>query len=151
MSNFLKRNDDGSILRICHFPDEVYGKQFVNYGCFGCKNRTKCNQAIFERLAQFEEIGYEPEELKAMKNNYSDTVTEVCPHCESEITMVWDIKTMGYLAHCPVCGERMMLCDECIHAEDGLNAHCSHCDWNEYEDENGNPACFRCSYERKTS
>ena len=40
-------------------------------------------------------------------------VTEWCPHCESEITMTWDVESMGYKAFCPVCGERLMLCDMC--------------------------------------
>lgn len=45
------------------------------------------------------------------------TVTEVCPHCESEIEMRWDTDKMGFKAYCPVCGNRLMLCDECRHAE----------------------------------
>ena len=44
-------------------------------------------------------------------------VTEVCPHCESEITMTWDVAQAGYKAFCPVCGERLMLCDMCLHPE----------------------------------
>ena len=47
------------------------------------------------------------------------TVAEVCPHCESEITMEWNVKTLGYKAYCPVCGNRLMLCDECQHGEPG--------------------------------
>ena len=43
-------------------------------------------------------------------------VTEWCPHCESEITMTWDVESMGYKAFCPVCGERLMLCDMCQHS-----------------------------------
>lgn len=44
-------------------------------------------------------------------------VTEVCPHCESEVEMRWNTDTMGYKAFCPVCGKRLMLCDECRHTE----------------------------------
>lgn len=40
-------------------------------------------------------------------------VTEVCPHCESEVEMRWNTDTLGYKAFCPVCGKRLMLCDEC--------------------------------------
>lgn len=43
-------------------------------------------------------------------------ITETCPHCESEITMTWDVSSRGYHAFCPVCGERLMLCDECLHS-----------------------------------
>ncbi len=41
------------------------------------------------------------------------TVTEWCPHCESEIEMRWDTDKQGFKAYCPVCGKRLMLCDEC--------------------------------------
>lgn len=40
-------------------------------------------------------------------------VTEVCPNCESEITMIWDVAKRGLKAFCPVCGNRLMLCSEC--------------------------------------
>ena len=42
-------------------------------------------------------------------------VTERCPHCETEITMLWSTEKNGYRAFCPVCGEPLMLCDECRH------------------------------------
>lgn len=44
-------------------------------------------------------------------------VTEVCPHCENEIEMYWNTDDRGYQAVCPVCGGRLMLCDECMHSE----------------------------------
>lgn len=47
------------------------------------------------------------------------TVTELCPHCMNEITMTWDTDKLGFKAFCPVCGKRLMLCDECMHIEDG--------------------------------
>lgn len=50
----------------------------------------------------------------------SFTVTEWCPHCESEIEMTWNVEDRGYKAFCPVCGKRLMLCDECQHADDAL-------------------------------
>lgn len=40
-------------------------------------------------------------------------VTELCPHCESEVTLQWDVKDRGYKAYCPVCGKRLMLCLAC--------------------------------------
>lgn len=45
-------------------------------------------------------------------------VTEVCPWCDKEITMTWNTDARGYKAFCPVCGKRLMLCDECMHSED---------------------------------
>ena len=46
------------------------------------------------------------------------TITEYCSECETEHTMVWDVKTEGYKAYCPNCGKVMMLCDACTHSDD---------------------------------
>lgn len=40
-------------------------------------------------------------------------VTEYCPECETEVTMQWDVRALGYKAFCPHCGKRLMLCSEC--------------------------------------
>ena len=40
-------------------------------------------------------------------------VTEYCPECETEVTMQWDVRELGYKAFCPHCGKRLMLCSEC--------------------------------------
>lgn len=53
------------------------------------------------------------------------TVTEVCPNCESEITMAWSTIDNGYKAFCPICGNRLMLCGECQHGEPSFA-----CDYN---------------------
>ena len=41
-------------------------------------------------------------------NNHPDddrkTVTEDCPTCGNEVTMVWDVEQNGYKATCPFCG-----------------------------------------------
>lgn len=68
------------------------------------------------------QTGKEHEELAAAtgdSNNRSHwfTITEVCPHCESEIEMRWNTGIMGFKAFCPVCGKRLMLCDECRHCK----------------------------------
>ena len=52
------------------------------------------------------------------KAEYANTCTEVCPHCENEITLCWTPETDGYKAHCPICGKRLMLCDACQHDGD---------------------------------
>ena len=83
------------------------------------------------------------------KDMYLYSVTEVCPHCESEITMIWDIKTLGYKAFYPVCGKQMLLCDACIHAEDELNKNSGRCDW--HETDSGESCCFRCERKEETA
>lgn len=50
-------------------------------------------------------------------------VTEFCPHCEREITIIWDTETYGYKAYCPVCGGRLMLCSAC---HDDTNGSCDY-------------------------
>lgn len=59
-------------------------------------------------------------------------VLEMCPNCDREVEMVWNIAEKGFQSVCPYCGERLMLCDECLHqGEDG-----------EYTD--------NCDYDRET-
>lgn len=55
-------------------------------------------------------------------------VTETCPHCMSEVEMYWNTEALGYKAFCPVCGERLMLCDECLHSNDPRCDYCSKTD-----------------------
>lgn len=62
-------------------------------------------------------------------------IVEVCPHCDSEIVMQWSVEYLGYKAFCPVCGGRLMLCDECFHADDNPGQYC---DWSRETD-----TCFR--------
>lgn len=138
MANLLKRNSQGGIDRVCRHPDVDQGKVLAGE-CLGCTNRTRCNAEIFERLAQYEESGLEPDLVKEMAKR--NTIVEVCPHCECEIEMVWDVDVMGYEAFCPVCGKNLLLCDECIHADDELNEGCRNCDW--HENEEGKCVCFR--------
>lgn len=40
-------------------------------------------------------------------------VVEWCQECDTQITMLWDIKKDGCRAYCPHCGSVMMLCDSC--------------------------------------
>lgn len=55
---------------------------------------------------------------KALDCERTYTVSEVCPHCETEVEMRWNTDIMGFKAFCPVCGKQLMLCDECRHTED---------------------------------
>lgn len=70
-------------------------------------------------------------------NGRTYTVTECCPHCQSEIEMRWNTDTDGFKAFCPVCGNRLMLCDECSHAENSKG-----CDYDTRSDS--------CRYSRKS-
>ena len=52
-------------------------------------------------------------------------VTEMCPHCQNEVTVQWDVEKDGYELYCPYCGFPIMLCSMCD-ARDGKV-----CDWEE--------------------
>lgn len=57
---------------------------------------------------------------------FEKEVTEVCPHCEAEVTLMWNTETDGYKAFCPHCGKRLMLCDAC--QQDGeQQGKCDYC------------------------
>ena len=65
-----------------------------------------------------------------MNNNYFEAV-EMCSFCESENTYpMWDVDTKGYMTICNHCGKEIMLCDECMHAEDNPLMKC---DWRQTE------------------
>lgn len=49
-------------------------------------------------------------------------VTEYCPHCDRETTVLWDVEQNGYQIYCPNCGETIMLCSMCDREP---------CDWTE--------------------
>ena len=53
-------------------------------------------------------------------------VTEVCPNCDNEVSMVWDVEQNGYKATCPYCGGRLMLCDECQHPNGAYSDDCDY-------------------------
>ena len=65
----------------------------------------------------------EPEEEL---EEHTEEVTEWCPHCETEVTLQWDIARDGYKAFCPYCGNRLMLCAYCPRVEQ--------CDYDEETD-----------------
>lgn len=53
---------------------------------------------------------------------------EVCPHCMGENIIQWDVEKDGYQATCQHCGEKIMLCDACLHSDDNPSGKC---DWDE--------------------
>lgn len=55
--------------------------------------------------------------------------TEVCPHCDHEVTLRRDIEKEGYKAVCPYCGQRLMLCDACQHRgqDRSYTGDCDYC------------------------
>jgi len=56
----LTRRYKDLVSRECHYPRN---EEYSNVPCYNCVDRTKCNADIFERLAQYEDSGYKPEDL----------------------------------------------------------------------------------------
>ena len=59
-------------------------------------------------------------------SEYRHEAVEVCPHCMQEVPVPNWAPSDGYRAYCPVCFESILLCDECMHAEDNPGHIC---DW----------------------
>lgn len=86
------------------------------------------------RLLRQDGYGVAADYILSLEKN---RVTEYCANCENEIQMRWNVEDDGYKAFCPVCGNRLMLCDECMHSNpDGSFTDC--CDYNSQTD-----SCFR--------
>ena len=64
------------------------------------------------------------DEQEAMRTIQQYEVVEVCPECGAENIMTWNVEKEGYVAYCPRCGSKMMLCDECMNSDDAPI-----CDW----------------------
>lgn len=58
-------------------------------------------EALEEIRAVISQIGEPPE------------VTEMCPSCGKEVTLIWDTEKDGYKVYCPHCGEQLVLCSAC--------------------------------------
>lgn len=59
---------------------------------------------------------------------YKFEIVEPCPECGCEA--IWHTdkspEELGYKLRCPYCGNELMLCDECYHADDNPYHVC---DW----------------------
>lgn len=54
---------DGHVERVCRHWSEEHKM------CYGCVRRTACNEAIFRRLAAYEDSGLSPEEVKELSHD----------------------------------------------------------------------------------
>lgn len=67
--------------------------------------------------------------VRWMERETRTEAVECCPKCGGEnIFPNWDVESQGYEAVCHECGAEMMLCDECLHADDNPAGRC---DWSE--------------------
>lgn len=73
-------------------------------------------------LSELEELLSREKDPEITKSSRDNEVTECCPHCDSEITVLWNVEQDGYQIFCPNCGETIMLCSMCDREP---------CDWTE--------------------
>lgn len=99
-------------------PPRNPGDEPSNFDDEALHSESTCSQAQTNKTEDAEDA----EEYDA------DEVTEVCPSCGDEITLQWRTKVDGYKAYCPHCGQRLMLCDACLHEGNG------ECSWNDETD-----------------
>ena len=62
--------------------------------------------------------------VNQMTSEQAAIVTEYCPHCDTEVSVKWNVFEDGHSIYCPKCGKRLMLCSECPAREGELV-----CDW----------------------
>ena len=111
--------------------------------CTKCRNAVGEDSvfAIKELLSEVEELEAKNRILEEARENANEAcakweglyytelekrryfVTEYCPHCDTESTLMWSVEEHGYEIYCPVCGKKIMLCSMCEHTND--------CDWTE--------------------
>ncbi len=61
-------------------------------------------------LSELEELLFRENTPEITRSPRDNDVTEYCPHCDRETTVLWDVEQNGYQIYCPNCGETIMLC-----------------------------------------
>ena len=105
-------------------------KDLMNRAKAAEKQRDEARQdcAVAERNHMIEVECRKAEEARAEKaleraKIQAFVVTEYCPHCDKEQSLLWDAGKDGYEIYCPTCGEKIMLCSVCDEFDT--------CDWRE--------------------
>lgn len=127
----------GQHLRICDFDESYMNKDDAEWKISEILNdifdTSTDNYLLLVQWNEDECLKKDEEEAARAIQQYE--VVEVCPECGAENIITWDVEKDGYVAYCPHCGSKMMLCDECLHADDAKV-----CDW---------CACRGCYRERQ--
>lgn len=84
-------------------------------------NRAKDSWNLAQKITSYLKEG------NAKKENKLIEVVEVCPHCMSENVLLWNSEKDGFEFTCKHCGEKIMLCSECLRAEDNKEEKCDWC------------------------
>lgn len=98
----------------CGYEDGefVHGGEYINIAGFGTEDDPLPDDVVDEIVNTLYYYKY-------LFDTGRELVMETCPHCGYETEMMWSVKADGFKAFCPKCGKRLMLCDECLHRENG--------------------------------
>ena len=61
----LTEKTTSRIVKVCHYPKN---RDYSNAPCYNCADSSKCFFDILERLAEYEDTGLLPEEIKDLKS-----------------------------------------------------------------------------------
>lgn len=74
---------------------------------------------VYGRLLEYLGLN-EKEEAEIDEETETVETTEICPKCDTEV----EVKSSTYMAECPICHEKLMLCGVC------RTAYAGDCDYN---------------------
>lgn len=97
-------------------------------------------------LSRADRLGKILRNIKVSVEPVKTEAVEVCPHCGMEnVYPNWNVEKQGYEAVCQHCGKKIMLCDECRHADDNTEHWCDWCEI--FSDDGSRSFCFRMKKE----
>ena len=140
---FTKRLEESGLVHLMYFILGAWDKsitetgEYMNLSVWTLNSLKEIQTALDNGKLEFANEGTE---IRVCEKARNWEVTEVCPSCDFEVTVNWDTETQGYEIFCPNCGQKMLLCDACMHAEDGGVVIC---DWA------ANNGCFRNNPHKK--
>lgn len=125
---FKPLNENGVELLNKAFPSSYAELGDNSIDNWHCVEYTFDNECWWSELSCSERYANELLELLEPEQYVrSGYVTELCPNCDTEVEMRWDVEMFGYKAYCPYCGQRLMLCDECVHPNGEYENNCDYC------------------------
>lgn len=140
---FTKKLEESGLMHLMYFILGAWDKHVTETGEYMLLSAWTMNSLKEIQTALYNgklEFANEATEIRVCEEVSNEEITELCPFCDFEITVNWDPETQGYEIFCPNCGRKILLCDACMHAEDGGVVIC---DWTE------KGGCFRNNPHKK--
>ena len=140
---FTKKLEESGLTHLMYFILGTWDKyvteraEYTDLGVWTLKSLKEIQTALDNGELEF---ANEDTEIRVCEKARNYEVTEPCPFCDFEVTVNWNPENQGYEIFCPNCGRKILLCDACIHAEDG---GITVCDWTE------KTGCFRNNPHKK--